>query len=54
MTIEQIPHWLNAAVLAAGMATVYNADDWDRAANASAASSSDSTRIPQEQPKAAP
>jgi hypothetical protein len=25
---QQIPSWLNDAVLAAGMAAVYNADDW--------------------------
>jgi hypothetical protein len=29
---QQIPHWLNAAVEAAGMTTVYNADDWKRIA----------------------
>ena len=27
---QPIPHWLSAAVNAAGMATVYNADDWSR------------------------
>jgi hypothetical protein len=27
-TMEQVPNWLEAAVLAAGMATVYVADDW--------------------------
>ena len=26
--MEQLPNWLAAAVDAAGMATVYNADDW--------------------------
>ena len=34
---HQVPSWLANAVSAAGMATVYNADDWvrltDRAAN---------------------
>jgi hypothetical protein len=33
--MEQLPNWLAAAVLAAGMTTVYNADDWSRAAPAS-------------------
>ena len=28
--MDQLPIWLAAAVDAAGMATVYNADDWDR------------------------
>ena len=27
---QPIPSWLTAAVNAAGMATVYNADDWSR------------------------
>jgi hypothetical protein len=27
---QQIPHWLNAAVEAAGLTTVYNAEDWQR------------------------
>lgn len=27
--MEQLPNWLSAAINAAGMATVYNADDWD-------------------------
>jgi len=26
--MEQVPAWLEAAINAAGMATVYNADDW--------------------------
>lgn len=26
--MEQVPNWLEAAVLAAGMATAYVADDW--------------------------
>ena len=31
VSMEQpIPSWLSAAVNAAGMATVYNADDWSR------------------------
>jgi hypothetical protein len=29
--MDQTPSWLDAAVLAAGVTTVYNADDWDRA-----------------------
>jgi hypothetical protein len=29
---QQIPHWLNAAVEAAGLTTVYNAEDWERIA----------------------
>ncbi|MDQ3026785.1 MAG: hypothetical protein M3R58_09825 [Pseudomonadota bacterium] len=28
--MDQLPIWLAAAVDAAGMATAYNADDWDR------------------------
>lgn len=28
--MDQLPNWLAAAINAAGMATVYNADDWDR------------------------
>jgi hypothetical protein len=27
--MEQVPHWLEAAVSAAGVTTVYNAEDWD-------------------------
>jgi hypothetical protein len=27
--MEQIPTWLNDAVHAAGLAAVYNADDWE-------------------------
>lgn len=27
---QQIPHWLNATVEAAGLTTVYNAEDWKR------------------------
>ena len=27
---QHIPHWLNAAVEAAGLTTVYNSDDWSR------------------------
>lgn len=38
--MEQTPSWLVAAVLAAGVATVYNADDWDRAAVPQAAATS--------------
>lgn len=30
VTMDQLPNWLAAAINAAGMATVYNADDWDR------------------------
>jgi predicted FMN-binding regulatory protein PaiB len=30
--MEQVPTWLAAAVTAAGLTTVYNADDWDRSA----------------------
>lgn len=26
--MDQLPNWLAAAIDAAGMATVYNADDW--------------------------
>ena len=26
--MEQVPAWLEATINAAGMATVYNADDW--------------------------
>lgn len=26
--MDQVPNWLASAVDAAGMATVYNADDW--------------------------
>lgn len=28
--MEQVPTWLAAAVTAAGLTTVYNAEDWDR------------------------
>ena len=27
--MEQIPNWLTDAINAAGLAVVYNADDWD-------------------------
>jgi hypothetical protein len=30
MAMEQVPTWLEAAVTAAGVTTVYNAEDWDR------------------------
>lgn len=30
--MEQVPAWLAAAVTAAGLTTVYNAEDWDRSA----------------------
>ena len=29
---QQIPAWLDDAVLAAGLCTIYNEDDWDRLA----------------------
>lgn len=32
--MEQVPTWLAAAVTAAGLTTVYNAEDWDRNARA--------------------
>lgn len=32
--MEQVPTWLAAAVTAAGLTTVYNAEDWDRHAGA--------------------
>ena len=32
--MEQVPTWLAAAVTAAGLTTVYNAEDWDRNAGA--------------------
>ncbi len=36
--MEQLPNWLAAVVLAAGMTTVYNDEDWSaRAAPAAAA-----------------
>jgi hypothetical protein len=28
--MEPVPTWLAAAVTAAGLTTVYNAEDWDR------------------------
>ena len=28
--MEQVPTWLEAAITAAGVTTVYNAEDWDR------------------------
>jgi hypothetical protein len=28
--MEQVPTWLEAAMRAAGVSTVYNAEDWDR------------------------
>ena len=27
---QQLPHWLSAAIDAAGITTVYNAEDWER------------------------
>ena len=30
--MEQLPVWLAAAIDAAGVSTVYNAEDWDRIA----------------------
>ena len=30
--MDQVPTWLAAAVTAAGLTTVYNAEDWDRSA----------------------
>ena len=33
--MEALPNWLEAAVAAAGMTTVYNADDWMRLEQAS-------------------
>ncbi|HET7730025.1 MAG TPA: hypothetical protein VFK48_08345 [Usitatibacter sp.] len=38
--MDQTPSWLAAAVLAAGITTVYNADDWDRTGAPQAAASS--------------
>ena len=32
--MEQVPTWLAAAVTAAGLTTVYNAEDWDHNAGA--------------------
>lgn len=32
--MDQVPTWLAAAVTAAGLATAYNAEDWDRNAGA--------------------
>ncbi len=34
--MEQLPTWLAAAVVAAGVSTVYNSEDWDRLAEAQA------------------
>ena len=34
--MDQLPNWLAAAVDAAGMATVYNAEDWERTVDNSA------------------
>lgn len=50
--MEQIPQWLNEAVLAAGMTTVYNADDWGRMTHESAFRRSDD--IAANDPSAAP
>jgi hypothetical protein len=44
--MEQTPTWLAAAVLAAGVTTVYNADDWDRAAPQPAATSPEEATLP--------
>jgi hypothetical protein len=46
--MEQLPNWLAAAVNAAGMATVYNADDWSRSVDNPAArqDASDAPRSP--------
>ena len=35
--MEQLPTWLEAAISAAGMATVYNADHWGRLQDVEAA-----------------
>jgi hypothetical protein len=32
--MDQVPGWLAAAITAAGVAIVYNAEDWDRMAGA--------------------
>jgi hypothetical protein len=39
MTMEQLDNW-EAAVLAAGVTTVYNADDWERMSDARSSDSS--------------
>lgn len=41
--MEQLPQWLSAAIDAAGISTVYNAEDWERIfARAPVAESKDS------------
>lgn len=42
--MEQVPPWLAAAITAAGVTTVYNADDWVRV--------SEATESPLTQPQA--
>lgn len=38
-----IPQWLDAAVQAAGISVIYNADDWARLTRAPAANASDAS-----------
>ena len=42
---QPIPSWLTAAVNAAGMATVYNADDWSRMVDEQIKRNSDHTDL---------
>lgn len=39
-----MPTWLAAAVLAAGVTTVYNADDWERMSDPQSAATSSEPR----------
>ena len=48
-----IPQWLDAAVQAAGITTIYNAEDWDRMArvmNVSSAEFADAANDPSAAP----
>ncbi len=44
--MEQLPHWLEAAVEAAGMTTVYNAEDWNHLDKGAAPSGDPSPEVP--------
>lgn len=49
-----IPHWLDAAVQAAGISTIYNAEDWSRQERRRSANAYDHDDPAANDPSAAP
>lgn len=51
---QQIPQWLDAAIHAAGITTIYNAEDWSRMEKRNAANAADADDPAANDPSASP